>query len=155
MAQPNTKIIVFRQELLNYQAQVASLLQGKASVAQVSAKADAVNVYDRTQVDGLIASATQGKANASAVYTKAEADALVAARALATAVYTKAEADAKFTAGSSTARLWNATTKSWPAIGSSALPVTFYSTNDPNATAPTEARVNFDVWIPHADSTVA
>jgi len=155
MAQPLNRIVVTRQELQNYQAQVSASLAAKASIAQLTSKADAANVYDKSQADAAISAAVAPKANASGVYTKAESDAALGTKANASTVYTKAEADAKFTGGASSARLWNATTRTWPALGSSALPVTFYSTNDPTATAPLEARINFDVWIPHADSTVA
>jgi hypothetical protein len=52
-------------------------------------------------------------------------------------------------------RLWNKTTRTWPAINGATLPVIFISTNDKTADIPTAMRVEFDIWIPHADATNA
>jgi hypothetical protein len=52
-------------------------------------------------------------------------------------------------------RLWNKTSRTWPAINGATGPVIFMSTNDKTADIPAEARVEFDVWIPHVDATNA
>jgi lysophospholipase L1-like esterase len=82
---------------------------------------------------------------AAALKLKADAD----------KVYSKAEVDAKVAAASSPIRLWNATTRAWPAIGSTTQPVIFMSTNDKTAPAPTDMRIDLDVWMPHVDSAIA
>ena len=51
-------------------------------------------------------------------------------------------------------RVWNATTRTYPAIGSETGPVWFISTNDVTADAPAEMRLNFDIWTPHVDAAV-
>jgi hypothetical protein len=67
----------------------------------------------------------------------------------------RAAIDSSAAAAVSSIRLWNKTTRTWPAVGSAPLPVMFMSTNDPTADIPTAMRVDFDVWIPHVDATNA
>jgi hypothetical protein len=72
-------------------------------------------------------------------------------------VYTKTQVDDKVAAGvgASPFRAWNPSTRVWPALGSTTAPVLFVSTNDSTATAPTEARQNFDMWIQHPDAVTS
>ena len=71
--------------------------QGKALNEAISLKADASNVYTKSQIDGaleVIDETLNAKANASDVYTQQEIDAALEEKADADDVYTKTEVDA-------------------------------------------------------------
>lgn len=69
---------------------VADVAANKAAIATLgTTKANATDVYTKTEADGLLAN----KANATDVYTKTEANGLLANKANAADVYTKGEAD--------------------------------------------------------------
>jgi hypothetical protein len=155
---------------------VATLTKSAVGLGNVDNTADStkpVSTAQKAYIDAADAlkadaaattTALAGKADASATTSalagKADAAATTSALALkadASNVYTKTQVDDKVAAGvgASPFRAWNPSTRVWPALGSTTAPVFYVSTNDATATAPSEARQNFDMWIQHPDAVTS